>query len=186
MTSEKEEELGKENEESVEDIEKEEEQPVTAPEDSVLNLIKGLREESQQIVDLKEIERLEVTNVVSNLRRLIEPIAKSYQIVPSSLHRIDKNVTGVILTPQGTLCLFYTNGLIVTKSLDNLSSESLVKVLDQVLPEVKKHFAEQRRRIAMRTTLLERVAGELKVVSDGTSVTRRRVTTQKDSSQTKP
>src|SRR5271157_2824672 len=83
----------------------------TTPDDSVLNLIKGLREESQQISDLKDIERAHVGNVVSNLRRLIEPLGKSYQIVPSSLRRIDKNVSGIILTPQGILCLFYSNGL---------------------------------------------------------------------------
>ena len=154
----------------------------TAPDDSVLNMIKGLREESQQISDLKDIERSHVANVVSNLRRLIEPIGKSYQIIPNTLHRIDKNVSGVILTPQGTLCLFYSNGLIVTKSLDNLSSDSLVRVLDQVLPEIKKHFSEQRRRIAMRTTLLERVAGELRVVSESAS-TRRNAT--RESSQAK-
>ena len=141
----------------------------TAPEDSVINLIKGLRAESLQISDLKELERAHAANVISALRKLIEPLGKSYQIAPTSLKRIDKNASGIVLTPQGTLCLAYGSGLIITKSLDNLSSESLVRVLDQVLPEIQKHLAEQRRMIAMRTVLLQRVADELASVFEDTS-----------------
>ena len=35
-----------------------------SPEDSVLNLIKGLRDESQQIADLKDTERAFASNVI--------------------------------------------------------------------------------------------------------------------------
>ncbi len=135
-------------------------------EESVITMIRDLREEAMQIADLREIEHSHAANVVSTLRKLIEPMGKSFHINPISLHRIDKNVTDVVLTPQGSICLVYGNGLIVTRSLENLSSESLVRVLDQVLPEIKVVLSDQRRKISLRTGLLEKVAGELKSLSD--------------------
>jgi hypothetical protein len=56
----------------------------------------------------------------------------------------------------------YNNGSIITRSLENLSSESLMRVLTQILPEVKISLEEKRQKLSLRTSFLEQVSGEIK------------------------
>jgi len=133
---------------------------------NVLNIVRELHEESTLISQLSDMERTHSTEVMVSLRRLLEANGKSFHLSPEMLARVEKNVTDVVLTPQGSICLIHNNGQFVTRSLENLSSESLMRVLGQILPEVKISLAERRRKLSVRAGLFEQMAGDLKDISD--------------------
>jgi hypothetical protein len=130
----------------------------------VLGLIRSLHQDSIDVAELRDSEKLHVADVTQSLRSLIEPLGKSFQLEPSLFPKLNRNVTEVVLSPQGSICLIRADGSIVTRSLENLSSESLLKVLSLVLPEVRRELAEKRSKLAARSELLEKVSSELKRV----------------------
>ena len=129
-------------------------------------MARELQEESTLIAQLWEMEKMRSAEVFASLRRILEANGKSFHLNPDLLKRVDKNVTDVVLTPQGMICLIFNNGQIVTRPLENLSTESLVRVMGQVLPEMKTILAERRRKLSARAGILERMADELKGISD--------------------
>ena len=153
----------------------------------VIGLIRSVQEESLKIKELSEMEKVYTTDTISVLRQFIEPLGKSYHLDPTLLSKVDPNIVDIVLTPQGSICLIYNNGSIVTRSLENLSSESLVRVLTQILPEIRLFLAERRQKLSIRTGVLEKVADEFKrVPSLGSKQSQRMRLEQERESKTSP
>src|SRR5712692_11485599 len=89
---------------------------------SVLAIARELQEESTLISQLWEMEKAHSAEVFASLRRLLESNGKSFHLNPELLSRVEKNVTDVVLTPQGSICLIYGNGQFVIRPLENLST----------------------------------------------------------------
>jgi hypothetical protein len=83
---------------------------------------------------------------------------------PSLFPRLGHGVKDVILTPQGVFFLAYNNGLTIARTVDDLSPESLIRVLERILPDVKAFLTDRRQKLSARAQMLEKVAGELKRV----------------------
>jgi hypothetical protein len=128
----------------------------------VIALFKSVRESAVRVRELMDMEKAFTSDVINVLREFIEPLGRSYHLDPSLLSKIDPNVVDIVLTPQGSICLIYGNGSMITRSLENLSSESLMRVLTQILPEVKISLEERRQKLSLRTSFLEQVSGEIK------------------------
>lgn len=131
--------------------------------EDILSAITMLKEESAQIGELSELERQYATETINYIKKLIEPLNTSFHIDPHTVMKGDGSITDIVLTPQGTICLVKKEN-VVSKPLESLQTETLVNIIQQVLPEIKDHVASKREKMTSRVNMLERVAKELKKV----------------------
>src|SRR5271166_2533949 len=130
----------------------------------ILSQIQDLQGESESIKDILDMEKSYATEVAGIMKQFLDHIGRSYVLDPSLFPRLGHGVKEVILTPQGVFFLSYNNGLSIARTVDDLSPESLIKVLERILPDVKSFLTERRQKLSARATMLEKVAGELKRV----------------------
>jgi hypothetical protein len=140
-------------------------QPSEQKDSAIALSIRTLQEESLQISELSEMERNYAAEVSSLLRQLIEPLNTAYHIKPGSVSNRDATLTDVVLTPQGMLFFMHNHGTINSKTLENLPSEVLVKILAEVVPQVKKVMIDKRQKISARVATLEKIGREFKKIA---------------------
>ena len=131
--------------------------------EDILSSISLLKEETAQISELSELERQYATETIAYVKRLIEPLNTSFHIDPRGVMKGDSSVTDIVLTPQGTVCLVKKEN-VVSKPLESLQTETLVNIIQQVIPAVKDHIAAKRQKMTNRVNMLERVTKELRKV----------------------
>ena len=141
------------------------EAPTSLKDSEITVSIKSLQEESLQISELTEMERNYVMEVITYAKQLIEPTGLSFHIKPSSISKSDSSLTDVVLTSQGYVCLMYNGGLVSSRSLESLQTETLVKILLEVLPELKALFGEKREKLSARVGMLEKMAREFRKIA---------------------
>lgn len=123
-----------------------------------------MQEESLQISELTEMEKAYAAETISFVKQLIEPLGTSFHIKPSTILKSDSTLQDVVLTPQGVIFLMFSSGVITSRPLENVQTETLVKILTEILPELNTILGEKRQRIAMRVGILERMAREFRKV----------------------
>lgn len=128
----------------------------------IISSIQDLQGESESIKDILDMEKAYAQEVATIMKQFLEQIGKSYSLDPSLFPRLGHGVKEVVLTPQGVFFLSYTNGLSVARTVEDLSPESLIRVLEYIIPDVKAFLTERRQKLSARATMLEKVAGELK------------------------
>jgi hypothetical protein len=165
--------------EAQEAVEREEEEPVSAssssssssksrgsaevPKDSDIALaLKSLAEESLQISELSEMEKTYATEVIGQLKQLIEPLSNTFHIKPTSLSKTDSSIQDVVLTPQGIITVMHSHGTINSRPLETFSTEILMRILSEVIPEAKRILVERRQKITGRVGSLEKIAREFR------------------------
>lgn len=130
----------------------------------VTNSIRSLQEESQQISELVEMERSYATEVAAQLKQIIMPLNASYHIKPESISKSDSSISDVVLTPQGLVCVFYDSGNVISRPLESIASEVLIRVLAEVIPDAKALMNEKRQKLSGRVMTLEKVSKEMRKV----------------------
>ncbi len=126
--------------------------------------IKSLQEETQQIFELIEMERTYGAEVSNQLKAIIMPLNLSYHIKPESISKTDSSISDVVLTPQGMICVFNNAGSMISRPLESFQSDVLIRILLEVIPEIKVMLNEKRQKMSGRVMTLERVAKELRKV----------------------
>jgi hypothetical protein len=126
--------------------------------------IKSLQEETQQIFELIEMERTYGAEVSNQLKGIIMPLNLSYHIKPESISKSDSSISDVVLTPQGMVCVFNNAGSMISRPLESFQSDVLIRILLEVIPEIKVMLNEKRQKMSGRVMTLERVAKELRKV----------------------
>jgi hypothetical protein len=133
--------------------------------ESDINLaIRSLQEETQQIFELIEMERTYGGEVSTQLKQIIMPLNLSYHIKPESISKTDSSISDVVLTPQGMICVFNNQGSMISRPLESFQSDVLIRILLEVIPEIKVMLNEKRQKMSGRVMTLERVAKELRKV----------------------
>jgi hypothetical protein len=132
--------------------------------EEIVSSISLLKEEAAQITELSELERQYANETITYLKRMIEPLNTSFHIDPKGVMKGDGSVTDIVLTPQGTVCLVRKEN-VVSKPIDSLQTETLVNIIQQVIPQVKDHVSVKREKMTSRVNMLERVTKELRKVS---------------------
>ncbi len=127
----------------------------------IISTIKSLQVESERIKDVLDMEKACAQEVAGVMKHFLEQIGKSYSLSPAMFPKLGRGVKEIILTPQGVFFLDYADGTKVARTFDNLAPDSLIKVLDYILPDVKQLLMERRQRLSDRATMLEEVAAEL-------------------------
>lgn len=133
-------------------------------ETEITNSIRSLQEESQQISELVEMERSYSAEVSNQLKQIIMPLNASYHIKPESISRNDSSISDAVLTPQGVVCVFYSSGNVVSRPLESITSEVLIKILSEVIPEAKILMNERRQKLSGRVMMLEKLSKEMRKV----------------------
>lgn len=133
-------------------------------ESDVTNSIRSLQEESQQISELVEMERSYATEVAAQLKQIIMPLNASYHIKPESISKSDSSISDVVLTPQGLVCVFYNSGNVVSRPLESITSEVLIRILSEVIPDAKALMNEKRQKLSGRVMTLEKLSKEMRKV----------------------
>jgi hypothetical protein len=133
-------------------------------ESEITNSIKSLQEETQQISELIEMERSYSSEVTTQLKQIIIPLNASYHVKPDSVSKTDSSISDVVLTPQGVVCVFYSTGTVITRPLESITSEVLIRILAEVIPEVKVLMNERRQKLSGRVMTLEKLSKEMKKV----------------------
>ena len=140
--------------------------------DAEINLsIRFLSEELLQISELSEMERGYATELASYLKQFLEPLGTPFHIKPSSILKSDNSLADVVLTPQGTLILMHNNGMVNSKALESLQTETLLRILNELIPEIKTSLAERRQKISGRVGMLEKATREFRRVPPPTPQT---------------
>ena len=134
--------------------------------------IKSLQEETQQISELVEMERSYSADVSNQLKQIILPLNSSYHIKPESISKNDSSISDAVLTPQGVVCVFYTSGNVVSRPLESITSEVLIRILSEVIPEAKILMNERRQKLSGRVMMLEKLSKEMRKVPNAGSRTR--------------
>ena len=124
--------------------------------------IRSLHEEYQQVSELLEIEKGYSGEVVTQFKQIIGPLSESYHVRPDSISKYDSSISDVVLTPQGVVCVFLNNGTLVSRHIESVLSEVLVKVLGEVIPEENVLVKKRRQNISARVMSLERLAKEMR------------------------
>ena len=137
----------------------------TSRSDMDINIaIKSLQEETQQIFELIEMERTYGAEVSTQLKNIINPLNLSYHIKPESLSKTDSSISDVVLTPQGMVCVFNNAGSMISRPLESFQSDVLIRILLEVIPEIKVMLNDKRQKMSGRVMTLEKVAKELRKV----------------------
>ena len=118
----------------------------------ILSSIHELQGESESIKDILDMEKAYALEVATIMKQFLDQIGRSYVLDPSLFPRLGHGVKEVILTPQGVFFLAYNNGLNVARTVDDLTPESLIKVLERILPDVKAFLTERRQKLSARAT----------------------------------
>lgn len=128
----------------------------------VVQTLKSIAEESLQISELSEMEKTYSGEVVTLFRHLIEPLNSTFHIKPTSLSKSDSSIQDVVLTPQGTVCVMHSHGTINSRPLEGFSTEILLRIVSEVVPEAKKILVEKRQKITGRVGTLEKITKEFR------------------------
>jgi hypothetical protein len=133
------------------------------PKDSdIVPTLKSIAEESLQISELSEMEKTYAAEVIGLLKQVIEPLTTTFHIKPTSLSKSDSSIQDVVLTPQGIICVMHSHGTINSRPLETFSTEILLRILGEVIPETKRLLVEKRQKITGRVGSLEKIAKEFR------------------------
>lgn len=126
--------------------------------------IKSLLEETQQLSELFEMERTYTSDVTAQLKAMISPLNASYHLKPSSISKNDSSITDAVLTPQGIVCVFHNTGNVITRPIESVQSDVLMRILSEVIPEIKVLMNDRRQKVSGRVISLERLSKEMKKI----------------------
>ncbi len=139
---------------------------ISLPKDTEVALsIKALAEEQLQISELSEMERTYATEVIGLLKQVIEPLNNTFHIKPTSLSKTDSSIQDVVLTPQSIVVVMHSTGTINSRPLETFSTEILMRIIAEVVPEAKRYLVEKRQKITGRVGSLEKIAREFRKLS---------------------
>lgn len=133
-------------------------------ENRAINLVTSLREFRAEFLQMKDTQDTEkkISKVISTfLGEYLPQVGKSYELDPSLFPSL-QGVKQLTLTPQCIFFLTFQDGLKEARTLESLSPESLMKVLEEIVPVMMAHFRKKREKIAFRSIEFYRIAEELK------------------------
>lgn len=158
----------------------------TINETEVANSIRSLQEESQQISELVEMERSYATEVSVQLKQIIMPLNASYHIKPESISKSDSSISDVVLTPQGLVCVFYNSGNVVSRPLESITSEVLIRILGEVIPDARALMNEKRQKLSGRVMMLEKLSKEMRKVPTSSGRPKQQLNNTNGTEQSQP
>jgi len=120
--------------------------------------IKSLEGDELQISELSEIERNQQVEVSTHLRKVIGYLDTPMHIDPSAF-------SDVVLTPDGKINLVNNGALVGSIPVEKLPGSVLLRVLAEIIPEIKRLLGERKEQIAGRTDIYDKSIKEFRKVA---------------------
>lgn len=131
--------------------------------DDVCLAINSLQEESQQVSELLILEGYYCREVVQELKQIMTPKKSSLHLNPLAIS--NPAFSSAVLTSDAIVCLSDERGkVMVRKSLAEFQGETLLKIIDEILPEVKNLAMAQQ---SEGLSTIKRISRELKKIVYG-------------------
>lgn len=133
---------------------------------SILDSIKSLQEASEQISELTEREKNYSAEMTQKLEEMIASFNATYHLDPAAVLKDGSLVSDVIVTPKGEVCLTYNSGRVTSRPLESLTSDVLISILSEVIPDLKVQMNERKEKLQKsgRVVMLEKISEEIKKV----------------------
>ena len=114
--------------------------------------------------DLLRLEKEYTREILGDLRRFLGQVGTSYDLDPKIFPKLGRSVSKVSLSPQGIFFLTYRDGMILSRPVEDLSTESLLNVLNSIVPGAKLVLEERRRFFSEKALSLQKIAEEIRKV----------------------
>jgi hypothetical protein len=139
--------------------------------ETVCSEISSLREESQQIKELMKLEEYYSRKVVDHLKQIMMKEKTSIPINVATVPTNDPLVCDASLTPEGIVCLLSKQGKVLhRKPLEKFQSERFLKIVEEILPQVKYLVNNLQEEPSESLTTIERMSMELRKIVRGENV----------------
>ena len=124
-----------------------------------------LEQELSEVRELARIEKTLTQEVIGALKPLLRQLSTGFEIRASLFPKLEPVVSRMVLMPDGVIILEVAEGKVRTRPLEDLSAESLVKILGEILPSMLKIVSEERSEAFERKDALEVVVSRLRRVN---------------------
>lgn len=131
---------------------------------NVIEDIRSLKDESNQISDLEVIEHSYSIEAANILRDMIRPLGRSFHINPELYRMNDFAISDIVLTPDAELQIFSDNAKVISKSLESIPTDLLVGIVAEVMPNVENMIYERNLKLRERRTAIQKLTTEIRKI----------------------
>jgi len=137
---------------------------------AVCAAINSLEEECGQINELAKLEAYYSREIIDQLKQIMTPGKTSFPINLVAISTSDSSVADAVLTSEGIICLRNGAGkVLLRKPLKEFASETFLKIVEEILPEVKNVVNNAQEKSSERLSTIERISRELRKIVHGES-----------------
>ena len=129
--------------------------------DEDVTAIRALLERSQELVMLADTDRRYSSELIGKFRTIARSLERSYHITPELIFEGRSQISDIVLTPEGILSFYCDSECVVSKPLESMTSESLIKIFTDILPTIESLTSEKIQNLP-RQTKLQRLASDIK------------------------
>ena len=131
----------------------------------ITNVVRSILEESQQIAELTEMEKVYSAHVVTRFSEITSSLRESYHIKPESMAKNDSSVTDAVLTPNGMILIYHNNQLVTSTPLESIKCDDLLRILEETIPKAELFLKEKQQKIGQRVITLEKLVTEIRKIT---------------------
>lgn len=130
--------------------------------DEDVNAIRALLERSREVMNLVELDRRYSAELIGKFKKIAGRLKESYHIRPQSIFDGSTPISDIVLTPDAILSFYRDSESFVSKPLESMTSEVLIKVLTDIIPTIES-IAGEKIQIRPKQTKFQRLAREIKI-----------------------
>jgi hypothetical protein len=129
--------------------------------------LKSVADDVGQISELSGEERLLVSQFLTSLFKLMQPLSTGMAVSTFLLPQENGNVTEAYIYPTGYLALAFEDGHTELKNLsDDQNRDLMMATMEDIMPKFKSLTSAKKRKIEGRIKFLTTVTRELQKISD--------------------
>jgi hypothetical protein len=129
-----------------------------------LSSLKTLSKDVSEVLIAAKVERNSAEELVDALKKILEIGGSSFQLNPEAFPTMSRGVKKMLLSPDGVIMVSYGDEYVEPRPLEELSGESLISIIDQIIHKAKRNFAERRKSEGERVSAFGEVAEGLKKI----------------------
>ncbi len=129
--------------------------------DEDVNSIRSLLERSQELVMLVDTDKRYSAELISKFKMIAGSLERSYHLTPELIFEGGSQISDIVLAPEGILSFYCDSGCVVSKPLESMTSEALIKIFTDILPTIESLTNEKIQNLPKQTKL-QRLASDIK------------------------
>lgn len=131
--------------------------------DEDVDSIRALFERSQEVMNHVNMDKMYSAELISKFKKIAPSLGRSYHITPRSIFEDGSQISDIVLTPDAILSFYCNTELVVSKPLESMTSEVLIRMLNEILPTIQS-LAIENIQNRPKQTRFQRLASDIKNV----------------------